>query len=90
MTIAAVDPVQQNLNDPFSGIIDSSGITFHVTRDLRRYDAGIMETGLEYTDKYALPPGLELWPISGYCIPECTEVVSYGSRNEVPRFTSQL
>ncbi len=58
-----------------AGVIDSSGIKFHVSPTLRPYDAGIMETGLEYTDKYALPPGVDIWPLSGYCIPECTEVV---------------
>jgi len=35
-----------------------------------------MELGLEYTDKMALPPGLPLWKLIGYCIPECTRVVS--------------
>ena len=35
-----------------------------------------MELGLEYTDKMALPPRLPLWKLVGYCIPECTRVVS--------------
>ena len=56
-------------------MIDSSGIKFHVTKTLRKHDAGIMELGMEYTDKYALPPRLDLWPLSGYCVPECTAVV---------------
>ena len=39
-----------------SGKIDSSGIRFHVTTNLREYDAGVIELGLEYTDKMAIPP----------------------------------
>ena len=58
------------------GVIDSSGLKFHYTKTLRPHDAGIMELGLEYTDKMALPPGLPLWKLVGYCIPECTRVVS--------------
>ena len=60
-----------------AGVIDSSGIKFHVTKTLRKYDAGIMKLGMEYTDKYALPPKLDLWSLSGYCVPECTAVVCY-------------
>lgn len=40
-----------------SGRIDSSGIQFILTKKLRRYDAGVIELGLEYTDKMAIPPG---------------------------------
>ena len=58
------------------GLIDHSGIKFYFTSELRPHDAGVMELGLEYTDKYALPPGLPLWKLTGYCIPECTQVVS--------------
>lgn len=43
---------------------------------LRQYDAGVMELGLEYTDKMALPPGMKTFTLSGYCISECTAVVS--------------
>ncbi|CAD5118872.1 DgyrCDS7544 [Dimorphilus gyrociliatus] len=66
--------VHYNNPDLISGIVDSSGIEFHVTKTLRKYDAGIMELGLEYTDKYALPPGLNQWDLDGHCIPECTKV----------------
>ncbi|CAB0036772.1 unnamed protein product, partial [Trichogramma brassicae] len=40
-----------------AGAVDSSGIGFWFTRRLRRYDAGVIELGLEYTDKMAVPPG---------------------------------
>lgn len=33
-----------------------------------------MELGLEYTDKMAIPPGQIGFPLSGYCIPECTGI----------------
>jgi len=59
------------------GLIDSSGLKFHYTKTLRPHDAGTMELGLEYVDKMALPPGLPLWKLVGYCIPECTRVVSH-------------
>ncbi|KAM3965288.1 tyramine beta hydroxylase [Aphomia sociella] len=54
--------------------VDSSGITIHVTAKKRRYDAAIMELGLEYTDKMAIPSGQKAFPLSGYCIPQCTGV----------------
>ena len=40
-----------------SGHVDSSGINFVFTKSLRKYDAGVIELGLEYTDKMAIPPG---------------------------------
>ena len=49
---------------------------FLVTKNLRPYDAGIMELGLVYTDKMAIPPKMESFSLTGYCLPECTAVVS--------------
>ncbi|XP_014231771.1 tyramine beta-hydroxylase [Trichogramma pretiosum] len=57
-----------------AGAVDSSGIGFWFTRRLRRYDAGVIELGLEYTDKMAIPPGQEAFELSGHCIAECTGV----------------
>ena len=59
--------------------MDSSGIELHYTSQLRPNDVGIMELGLEYTDKMAIPPKLPSYTLSGYCIPECTALVSTGS-----------
>jgi len=47
-----------------------------------------MELGLEYTDKMAIPPGQMAFPLSGYCVADCT-------RSALPRtgiiiFGSQL
>lgn len=47
----------------------------NVIDKLRKYDAAIMELGLEYSDKMAIPPGQLAFPLSGYCIAECTEIV---------------
>ena len=58
-----------------SGIVDSSGIRLYVTQKLRKYDSAIMELGLEYTNKMAIPPRQSLFSLKGYCIPKCTEVV---------------
>ena len=58
-----------------AGVVDSSGIKFYVTKQLRKHHAGIMELGQEYTDKVALPPALPQWNLDGYCTPDCTRVV---------------
>ncbi|XP_052788523.1 dopamine beta-hydroxylase-like [Mya arenaria] len=57
-----------------AGKTDTSGIRFYVTPTLRQYDAGIMELGLEYTNKMAIPPRQKLFQLTGYCISECTSV----------------
>ena len=49
---------------------------FYVTQHLRQFDAGIMELGLVYTDRMAIPPNQINFPLSGYCLPECTATVS--------------
>ncbi|CAB3368735.1 Hypothetical predicted protein [Cloeon dipterum] len=54
--------------------IDSSGIKLLVTPTLRPLDAGVMELGLEYIDKMAIPPSQPSFLLSGYCISECTAV----------------
>ncbi|KAK3791493.1 hypothetical protein RRG08_055517 [Elysia crispata] len=61
-------------NNPYkkSGIVDTSGIRFYVTSHLRQFEAGIMELGLEYTNKMAVPPGQKRFSLSGYCVPGCT------------------
>uniref|UniRef100_T1IHN6 DOMON domain-containing protein n=1 Tax=Strigamia maritima TaxID=126957 RepID=T1IHN6_STRMM len=53
--------------------VDSSGIQIHYTSQLRQYDAGILELGLDDTPKMAIPPLQNEFKLSGHCIPECTE-----------------
>jgi dopamine beta-monooxygenase len=55
--------------------VDSSGVRMYLTRTLRRFDGGVIELGLEYTDKMAIPPQQPAFALSGYCIAECTAVV---------------
>ena len=55
--------------------MDDSGMRFYVTQHLRPFDAGIMELGLVYTDRMAIPPNQIHFPLSGYCLPECTATV---------------
>nr|CAG4641544.1 EOG090X0318 [Eurycercus lamellatus] len=54
--------------------VDSSGIRLWYTAHLRQYDAGVMELGLEYSDKMAIPPGQAAYTLTGYCLPQCTAV----------------
>lgn len=60
----------------YTGLIDSSGIKLTYTATLREYDAGVMELGLEYTDKMAIPPHQSDFSLTGYCVAECTRAVS--------------
>ena len=55
---------------------DNSGMKFVVTQNLRPHDSGIMELGLVYTDKMAIPPGQNSFALHGYCLPQCSAVVS--------------
>lgn len=55
-----------------TGLVDSSGLRLRLVDRLRRYDVGIMELGLEYTDKMMIPPGQRAFPLSGYCAGACT------------------
>lgn len=47
-----------------------------------------MELGLEYTDKMAIPPGQIAFPLSGYCIAECTNIAF--PKTGITVFGSQL
>lgn len=48
--------IHYNNPERIDGKSDSSGIEFHLTETLRKYDAGVIELGLEYIDKMAIPP----------------------------------
>ncbi|XP_059162618.1 dopamine beta-hydroxylase-like [Physella acuta] len=68
--------LEVHYNNPrrMKGRMDKSGLRFHVTSQLRQYDAGIMELGLEYTNKMAVPPGQAVFQLTGYCVHACTRV----------------
>jgi len=61
------------------GLVDNSGLRFHYTSKLRPFDAGILEVGLEYTDKNSIPPNL-ITPIAGHCVGECLRAAMSSSR----------
>ncbi|KAL1131405.1 hypothetical protein AAG570_011022 [Ranatra chinensis] len=54
--------------------VDSSGLRIYLTKKLRRYNAGVIELGLEYIDKMAIPPKQPAFNLTGYCIAQCTAV----------------
>ncbi|CAG7731030.1 unnamed protein product [Allacma fusca] len=68
--------------------VDSSGMKFWVSEKLRQFDAGVMELGLEYTDKMAIPPRFHNFQLTGICNRECTSVGIPASGITV--FASQL
>jgi dopamine beta-monooxygenase len=80
--------VHYNNPDLISGMVDNSGMRIKYVDKLRKYDAGVMELGLEYTDKMAIPPGVFGFPLSGYCISECTDIAL--PDNGILVFGSQL
>lgn len=55
--------------------VDSSGMRLWVTTNMRPLNAAVMELGLEYTDKMAIPPGQKEFALSGYCVSGCTKIV---------------
>ena len=66
--------LEVHFNNPYlkKGIIDRSGIRLYYTRQLREFDAGIMEVGLEYNAKNSMPPQSKAFRVSSYCASECT------------------
>ncbi|RWS27720.1 Dopamine beta-hydroxylase-like protein [Leptotrombidium deliense] len=64
--------VHYNNPDLKAGVIDSSGVRLYYTSTLRKYDVGILEIGLEYTDKNSIPPKQAAFALSGYCVSECS------------------
>ena len=77
-------------NNPhvISNAIDSSGIRLLVSPRLRPFDVGILEVGLEYTDKNSIPPKQPNFPLTGYCVSECTRIGL--PRDGIKVFASQL
>ncbi|KAL9974730.1 hypothetical protein ACROYT_G011809 [Oculina patagonica] len=53
------------------GIIDSSGLRFHYTSQLRKHQAGLLSlTAGPLT--LVIPPNQASWETNGYCVEECT------------------
>lgn len=69
--------IHYNNPEKQAGLIDNSGIRFKYTRQLRRYDAAIMEIGLIYSDANSIPPKQYDFPITAHCVKDCTDKVFY-------------
>ncbi|CAI4221546.1 unnamed protein product [Auanema sp. JU1783] len=65
--------IHYNNVEKVTGVRDSSGFQFVVTPQLRLFDAGIMELGLIYSDANSIPPQQDAFPITGYCVEDCTK-----------------
>ncbi|CAH1230841.1 MOXD1 [Branchiostoma lanceolatum] len=55
------------------GIKDSSGIRLLYTSQLREYDLGFMQLGMEVRRTQAIPPGCQSFVSVGTCYPDCLE-----------------
>ncbi|CAO1392504.1 unnamed protein product [Diamesa serratosioi] len=82
--------IEVHFNNPdlIAGTVDNSGMRIKYVEKLRKFDAAVMELGLEYTDKMAIPPGQIAFPLSGYCIAECTKAAL--PKSGITIFGSQL
>lgn len=54
--------VHYNNPDIVAGVVDNSGMRIKFVDKLRKFDAAVMELGLEYTDKMAIPPVSRIFP----------------------------
>ena len=54
------------------GLIDSSGMRIYHTKQLREYDAGVIEVGASVDYTMLIPPRQREWPIDGYCTKDCS------------------
>ena len=63
------------------GFIDSMGLRFHMTKNLRKNELGILTVGTDSTDSaITIPPGIEGYEITGHCHNRCTELVNSWSK----------
>ena len=57
-------------------MIDSSGLRFHYTKQLRKYESGVLMVGANVNWAMVIPPRQKDWEIKGFCSPDCTQKVS--------------
>ncbi|XP_059354741.1 DBH-like monooxygenase protein 1 homolog [Carassius carassius] len=75
----SIDPVyvqmEIHFDNPSSkrGIVDSSGLRLYYSPSLRRYDAGVIETGVWVSLYHMLPPGMQDYITEGHCTQECLQ-----------------
>ncbi|XP_065112794.1 DBH-like monooxygenase protein 1 homolog [Paramisgurnus dabryanus] len=74
-----IDPVFVQMEIHFDnpslqkGIVDSSGLRLYYSPILRRYDAGVIETGVWVSLFHMLPPGMQDYITEGHCTKECLQ-----------------
>ncbi|XP_075453452.1 DBH-like monooxygenase protein 1 isoform X1 [Ascaphus truei] len=55
------------------GLIDNSGIQMFYTPHIRKYDAGVLETGIWVSLYHMIPPDMPVFNTEGHCTMECLE-----------------
>lgn len=64
-----------------SGVVDSSGVRFFYTDQLRQHDAGTIVFGHNVSPLHIIPP-VQRWHSKGYCDSTCTSQVR-GSEDDL-------
>ncbi|XP_020625361.1 DBH-like monooxygenase protein 1 [Orbicella faveolata] len=54
------------------GLIDSSGMRIYYTKQLRKYDAGILQVGAGVDYTMLIPPRQRNWQTNGFCTKDCS------------------
>ncbi|KTF74568.1 hypothetical protein cypCar_00008505 [Cyprinus carpio] len=84
----SIDPVYVQMEIHFDnpslqrGIVDSSGLRLYYSPSLRRYDAGVIETGVWVSLYHMLPPGMQDYITEGHCTQECLQEVGQHKKND--------
>ncbi|CAH3115490.1 unnamed protein product [Porites lobata] len=55
------------------GLIDSSGLRFHYTKQLRKYESGVLLVGADVNRAMLIPPRQKNWKINSFCSSDCTQ-----------------
>ena len=64
------------LTPPSPGAVDSSGLEFTLTPQLRKQDASMLIVGHDISQLMMVPPGQEAHTVAGHCSDECLQMVS--------------
>ena len=60
----------------FLDFVDSSGLRFWYSDQLRKYDAGVLYVGTRSNYALTMPPGQPKWKSTSHCPAACTQKVS--------------
>ncbi|RDD36647.1 DBH-like monooxygenase protein 1-like protein [Trichoplax sp. H2] len=60
-----------------AGIVDNSGFRIYYTKQIRKYDIGVLTLGHLITATMAIPEKQSSWNITGYCPQFCTDRALY-------------